>query len=191
MKFLTMMSCAFCMQIAQAHADDRLTQIGDFFHSYAQAGAIGYTYWQHGFEGSLGCLAGSVANNAATRFLKEEINQPRPNGSDFGMPSGHTSRVASSFGCLLGQEGLTTPTMALGAATAITAYSRVEGDFHTPKQVLAGAVLGTTLGYLGTQHLYLSPTEVQMTIPIGRGTVSGPEVTMEARKSLIDYANNR
>ncbi len=186
------LTCFLYVQAPMVSANDRLVQVGDFFHEYSQLGAVAYTYWNHGFEGALGCLAGSIVNNEATRVLKREINQPRPNGGDLGMPSGHTSRVASSFGCLLGQEGFTAPTIAMGAATAITAYSRVEGNYHTPEQVLAGAILGTTLGYLGTQHLYVSPSEISVTMPVGGNSDSGgPQVTMEARKSLIDFANNR
>lgn len=185
--------CTALMLASPAQADDKtkLTRVGDFFHRYTQFAAIGYTYYNHGYEGALGCVAGSLLNNDLTTLIKRTVNEPRPNGGDLGFPSGHTSRVASSFGCLLGQEGLTVPTIALGTATAITAYSRVEGEYHTPKQVLAGAILGTTLGYLGTQHLYVSPSEVSMNIPLGGTFDFGPDVTVEARKDLIDFANNR
>lgn len=191
MKKLLAFSFLICMQASLAAANDNLVRIGDFFYRYAQAGAVGYTHWKHGFKGSLGCAAGSLANNYATDYLKTEFDQPRPNGGRRGMPSGHTSRVASAFGCLLGQEGFTAPTMAFGAATVITAYSRVEGDYHTVEQVLVGAVLGTAFGYLGTQHLYVSPTEFQITVPIGRKVDSGPDVSKDARKRLIEFANNR
>jgi membrane-associated phospholipid phosphatase len=191
MKNLLIASFIICIQASHAAAKDDLVRVGDFFYRYAQIGAVGYTYWNHGAKGSLGCAAGSLANNYATDYLKRTINQRRPNGRGRGMPSGHTSRVASAFGCLLGQEGFTAPTVALGAATVITAYSRVEGDYHTVEQVLVGAVLGTALGYLGTQHLYVSPTEIQVTLPIGGRAETGPEVAMDARKSLIDFANDR
>ncbi|WP_165611818.1 phosphatase PAP2 family protein [Cognatiyoonia koreensis] len=190
-QLMSVLSLGFALLATQSRANDRLVEVGDFFHQYAQIAAIGYTHMNHGIEGSVGCLAGSIANNEATLFLKKKFNQRRPNGGGHGMPSGHTSRVASSFGCMLGQEGWTTPTLAFGAATLITAYSRVEGDYHTPKQVFVGAVLGTTFGYLGTQHLYVAPNEIQMTIPLGGHVATGPEVSANARKSLIAFANNR
>ena len=180
-----------CVVTSPVYADERLTRAGDFFYHFSQAGAVAYTYDQHGFDGAASCAVSSLANNFTTRFLKKAIDQPRPNGGSGGMPSGHTSRVASSFGCLLGQEGLTTPTLFLGAATAVTAYSRVEGDFHTVEQVLAGAALGTAIGYLGTQHLYVSPTEVHVTVPLSGPVTSGAAVSIDARKALIDFANDR
>lgn len=188
------LAAAFCCSLvpaSQAQADDRLVDVGDFFHEFSQYGAIGYLFWQHGSESALGCLAGSLANNAATAYIKDAIDAPRPNGGGRGMPSGHTSRVASSFGCLLAEEGWSLPTIAMGAATAITGYSRVEGNYHTPEQVLAGAVLGTTLGYLGTEYLFATASEIGVTLPIGETVETGVEVSRDARSSLIDFANNR
>jgi len=97
MKALHMLSCVLCLLASDAAANEKLVRVGDFFYRYSQAAALGYTHWQHGFEGSISCFAGIAANNAATRVLKRTINQPRPRGGPYGMPSGHTSRVAGVF----------------------------------------------------------------------------------------------
>jgi membrane-associated phospholipid phosphatase len=54
---------------------------------------------------------------------------------------------------MLGQEGWSNTTIALGAASLVTGYSRVESEHHNWEQVAAGFALGAAIGYFSTRHL--------------------------------------
>ncbi len=90
------------------------------------------------------------------------------------------------FGGISGSKG----SVCILRAVLLPGHGNIQ-DTDTPGQVLAGALIGTTLGYLGTRHLYVSPTEIHMTVPIGGAPDFGSQVTVKARKSLIVFANNR
>jgi len=129
------------------------SKVGDALQIISPIGAMYVSYRNHGSAGVRACGTAIGTNFLATHALKRAINEPRPNGGEHGMPSGHTSSAAVGFGCVLGQEGLTPRAMAFGAMAVVTGASRVSNDAHSRKQVLAGFILGTAIGTFQTKHL--------------------------------------
>lgn len=103
---------------------------------------------------------------ALTALTKAAFRRSRPShyriGSDlsqvqerYSFPSGHTSITAAGMTSLVTTFALRRPNskwrypMAAGAIgwTALTAYGRVAGGRHFYTDVLAGALLGATVGY--------------------------------------------
>ena len=107
----------------------------------------------NGRDGLRACATAVGVTALSTQALKSAIDAPRPNGGTRGFPSGHTSAAAAGFGCLLGQQGWSGATIALGASSVLTAYSRVKAGRHTAGQTAAGFLLGSTVGYFATRHL--------------------------------------
>ena len=107
----------------------------------------------NGNKGMYACVDAWIQNTIITQAVKFAVNAPRPNGGDRGFPSGHTSGAAVGFGCSLAQEGVSLTSVSLGAASALTGYSRMKGEYHTVEQVIAGFALGTAIGYLNGSEL--------------------------------------
>jgi membrane-associated phospholipid phosphatase len=79
--------------------------------------------------------------------LKHIVNSPRPTGSGYGFPSGHSSAVFASAGYVHQRYGMERALPFYGLAT-ITAYSRVHTHHHFAKDVLGGAVVGVGSAFL-------------------------------------------
>ena len=133
-------------------ADD-LETFGDALQLIVPAYSLYASNNLNGRDGLWSCGKAIAYTSLSTHALKTVINAPRPNGGERGFPSGHTSSAAVGFGCMLGQEGWSNTTIALGAASLVTGYSRVESEHHNWEQVVAGFALGTAIGYLSTSHL--------------------------------------
>ena len=146
---------AVCLSLttAQTSHADGIETLGDVLQLAVPAYSLYSSYDLNDRDGLRACAKAIGAPALTTHALKYAIDAPRPNGSGKGFPSGHTSSAAVGFGCLLGQEGWSTATIALAAATLLTGYSRVESDHHDWEQVGAGLLLGTALGYYSTRHL--------------------------------------
>ena len=90
---------------------------------------------------------GILASGGIATLLKDTTNRTRPDGTDDrSFPSGHAYAV-STFMTLTRRHAEATPmtrwqrdTIAVSttAATAVTAWARVEGERHFPSDVLAG-----------------------------------------------------
>lgn len=136
-----------------AASADNIERIGDVLQLASPAYALYLSNSLNSRAGLSSCGKAIGTTFLATHALKYAIDAPRPNGGGKGFPSGHTSSAAVGFGCVLGQEGMSTAALTLGAATLFTGYSRVESDHHTWEQVGAGFALGTAIGYFSTRHL--------------------------------------
>jgi len=105
-------------------------------------------------------LGASVATSSITSGLKSLTARERPNGvDDRSFPSGHAS-TAAVFDTLTVRNlqsidlsaGLrTTLQVGAGAATAGTAWARVEAGDHYPSDVLFGIALGNFMGAFFTE----------------------------------------
>lgn len=86
------------------------------------------------------------ATLATTYGLKYTLDTERPNGGSHSMPSGHTAAAFSGAAYIhdnLGWKwGLPAYTLA-----AVTAYSRVEGDFHHAEDCIVGALIAIGFNY--------------------------------------------
>ena len=124
-----------------------------------------------GRTGRTVALAGLLAlslGHFASDLLKELTVRPRPlaslpdvqslvaEPSSYAFPSGHaTSAFSATTGLLLATRGLL-PRVPLSAwgllfLAAAISYSRVYVGVHYPTDVLAGACLGTTCGWIGAR----------------------------------------
>jgi undecaprenyl-diphosphatase len=103
-------------------------------------------------------VAGVLVADAAALALKELVRRPRPHldplvrvPSDWSFPSGH---AATSFaGATMLSHFLPRLRVALYLLAAAIAWSRVYVGVHYPADVLAGAALGTAVGWAAITSL--------------------------------------
>ena len=136
---------------------------GDIF-AFLPAFAGVYSLVEQDYEG-LAYLAISTATTLATTFAikysfvgisKKNPNlakiSRRPNGIEYeGFPSGHTSSAFSAAGFMQKRYGYKwgIPTTILASLVGI---SRITSKKHTTLQVLAGGILGYSMGYFITKQ---------------------------------------
>lgn len=135
-----------------SYASD-LERLGDALQVLNPVYGLYASYQMNGREGAWACAKAVGLTAVSSHALKAVVNAPRPNGGDKGFPSAHTSSAAVGFGCVLGQDGWSPTSIALGVTSLVTGYSRVQSDNHTWGQVSAGFLLGTAVGYYMTRHL--------------------------------------
>lgn len=105
-----------------------------------------------------------VATSAVTNFLKSTVHRPRPYAIDgqpqptavyHSFPSGHTSASFAGASALFDiwrlrhPQSRATPWIGAGlyAAAAACGFLRVEAGRHYPSDVVAGAGIGTAVGW--------------------------------------------
>jgi membrane-associated phospholipid phosphatase len=96
--------------------------------------------------------AGSLAlTSLVTEGLKQAFPKTRPDGSDRkSFPSGHTSRAFTSAATIYRRYGPAYGVPAFAMASLV-GVARVKGKKHFWVDVLAGAVIGTSAGFLVTR----------------------------------------
>ena len=97
-------------------------------------------------EGSKQILKSIIYTQIATELMKETLKKDRPNGNCCSFPSGHASAAFSGAGFIHKRYGFS---YALPAyiASGYVAWSRVYSKKHFSLDVLAGAALGTYIGF--------------------------------------------
>ncbi len=119
---------------------------------------------------------GSVAAAQLVTFgLKEAFPELRPDGSDRkSFPSGHTSMAFSAAASLYNRQGKSIGIPALAVATFV-GFARVQADKHHWYDVVAGAAIGGTVGFLITRD---RPDRTAMVIPWGDSKGGGMTLAM-------------
>jgi membrane-associated phospholipid phosphatase len=87
-----------------------------------------------------------VLNGIATLGLKTSINRTRPDGGSWSFPSGHASTCFTTAAVIYSHFGPEYGIPAYLAATYV-GLSRLQANRHYPSDVLAGAVLGSYIGF--------------------------------------------
>lgn len=90
----------------------------------------------------------SYATTVVSVFaLKYIINKPRPNGGQYGFPSGHTASAFSGAAFLQRRYGwkIGVPAFLLAG---FTGYTRIKANKHDIYDVLAGASIGILNAYI-------------------------------------------
>lgn len=107
--------------------------------------ALGVAYFTDDTEGQKQWLRNTVANQVLVSALRLGFNQTslgeRPNGHQYGFPSGHVAFVMSGAAFLGERYGWKWGTPAY-LATAYVAYVRVNEDKHHWRDVIAAGALG-------------------------------------------------
>ena len=142
-------------------AKSNTEKIGDFFALAIPLTTYGTTYYQDDEEGRTEFYKSYGTNLAMTMALKYTVKEKRPDNSDEdSFPSGHTSTTVNSAVFMHKRYGLSYA-LPLYAGAIYTGYSRIHSNRHHPKDVVAGALLGTVSAwYFTTPHnkLNITPT---------------------------------
>lgn len=83
----------------------------------------------------------------SVHVLKRIINKPRPNGGQYGFPSGHTASAFSGAAFLQRRYGWKIGIPAYILAS-FTGYTRIKANKHDIYDVLAGAGIGIMNAYI-------------------------------------------
>lgn len=114
--------------------------------------SIGLPAVQGDRAGALQAAGSFGATSLVTEGLKQTFPRTRPDGSDRkSFPSGHTSRSFSAAATLMNRQGAKVGVPAFLVA-GFVGLARVEGKKHYWTDVLAGAAIGTSLGFLVTKE---------------------------------------
>lgn len=105
------------------------------------AAAVALTLHKDDMEGLWQFGYAALLTKASTEVLKRAVNSRRPDGSEFGFPSGHTSIAFASAAYVNERYGLG-PSIPMYALAALTGYSRVRTHQHFAKDVVGGAAVG-------------------------------------------------
>lgn len=118
-----------------------------------------FLYWCVDARLGLQFAAMTVVGNFASSSLKLIFQSPRPFWVDariqplttetsFGMPSGHATHAASTWGVLGGFFKKRWVVIAISVIVFLIGFSRLYLGVHIPSQVLAGWLVGSLLLYL-------------------------------------------
>lgn len=133
-----------------AVAADGIQKAGDILQLVLPVTAAGLTLAHKDKEGGWE-LGESLAVTAGVTFaLKYGIDERRPNGGHYSMPSGHTSVSFSAAEYMRKRYGWEYGVPAYAVASFV-AYSRVESREHYTKDVIAGAGIGILSSYIFTK----------------------------------------
>ena len=124
------------------HLDDYL-QLAPFVAIYGleMAGMKPRTDWKNR---TAILFKGQILNLGMVYFLKKTLKKPRPDGTAFSFPSGHTANVfagATMLSVEYGEEYKWVPYVSYGVATTV-GVMRIANNKHYISDVLFGAGLG-------------------------------------------------
>jgi membrane-associated phospholipid phosphatase len=128
-----------------AAADANTLLAGDIVTGLAPFVTFGIAYFKDDHEGELQWLRVTGVNEVLNTGLRVAFNQTswgrRPDGSQYGFPSGHAGFVFSQAAFLQERYGWAYGGPALVLASAVS-YIRVREDKHYWRDVVAGGALG-------------------------------------------------
>ncbi len=113
--------------------------------------ALGATLWLDDREGTREFALAMGTDLLVTGGLKYTIPATRPDGGPHSFPSGHTSVAFTSAAFVHKRYGWRYA-LPMYALSTLTAWSRVRARKHYLRDVAAGALLGTGIGYLMTKR---------------------------------------
>lgn len=149
------------LPFAPALAGDTFTTYGDIGRYALPAGAAILSLTQDDTDGLKQLLASGAVTLGATYALKYAVDDTRPNGGRRSFPSGHTAWAFTGAAFIHYRYGWEWGLPAELAASAV-AISRVEGDFHRWRDVIASAVIAHTSAYFLVEHMNENVTLLPM-----------------------------
>jgi len=138
----------------KSHAQiNNVEKTGDVLQIALPVAAFSSTFiYQANDHGYIQCVKTISSTFIVTHSLKRIINKERPNGGDFGFPSGHTSAAFSGAAFIERRYGLKIGIPAYVLASYV-GWSRIETNYHDYWDVIAGASLGIISGYIFTKPI--------------------------------------
>jgi hypothetical protein len=145
---------AACLACGAARAQVVVTPdpVGDALRYAVPLGAAALTLYHHDTDGLEQLGLTLLVSQGTTEVLKRVVNSPRPDGTGYGFPSGHTSAVFASAGFVHRRYGMQEAWPFYVLAT-VTAYERVHHGHHFTRDVIGGAVMGMGSAYFLTTRL--------------------------------------
>lgn len=143
-----------------------MLKAGDWLRVVNPALALALTFHAHDPEGRKQLALSLGATLAGTELAKRTFNETelgqRPDGDEYGFPSGHASTACAGAAFLQHRYGLSWA-LPLYATSAFTAYTRVDADRHHWRDVIAGCALayGIAAWLVSPQHaerIEIAPT---------------------------------
>ncbi len=152
-KSLPLLCLSATIFATNAHAGSALTTYGDIAQIGIPLTAGAISLYKGDKEGFVQLAEGALYTVIATQGLKYAVNAERPNGGDHSFPSGHTAAATQGAAYLQFRYGAAYGVPAYAAA-ALVGYSRVEGEYHHWRDVIAGMALATGIQYAVTEAGY-------------------------------------
>ena len=137
-----------CVTVVEA--GDGIQQAGDVLQLVLPVTAAGLTLAHKDKQGGWELGESLAVTVGVTYALKYGIDERRPNGGHYSMPSGHTSISFSAAEYMRKRYGWEYGVPAYAVASFV-AYSRVESREHHPKDVIVGAGIGILSSYIFTK----------------------------------------
>jgi membrane-associated phospholipid phosphatase len=142
---LTLLAVLAGLPHAAVAADANTLLAGDIVTGLAPFVTFGIAYFKDDREGEIEWLRDTGINEVVNTGLRVAFNQTslgrRPDGSQYGFPSGHAGFVFSQAAFLQERYGWKYGAPALVLASAVS-YIRVREDKHYWRDVIAGGALG-------------------------------------------------
>jgi membrane-associated phospholipid phosphatase len=149
------------MPVPALATDANTLLAGDIVTGLTPFVTFGIAYFKDDREGEIEWLRDTGINEVLNTGLRVAFNQTslgrRPDGSQYGFPSGHAGFMFSQAGFLQERYGWAYGAPALVVASAVS-YIRVREDKHYWRDVIAGGALGygvalVTVTPYGALHL--------------------------------------
>ena len=114
-----------------------------------------------------------IASRAITPALKAAVHRERPSGSDDkSFPSNHATQAFAVASVIAAHDDRKwVDALAYGIATSVS-YARIHHDAHWLSDVVAGAIIGTTVGHTVVAVNRRERGKVRVAV-VGRGVVVG------------------
>ena len=133
------------------HASHAIENIGDFIYFkilpvYSATSTFYNSDWKtwhdYDWNGLKQLIVTNLIKSTVTDRLKEQIDEPRPNGKgNDSFPSGHTSNAFAHAAFIHRRYGLNQAIIPYTLATFV-GYSRIQSKWHYTHYVIAGAAIG-------------------------------------------------
>lgn len=149
-------ACALAFAALAAPASAQVTAtrdpVGDALRLLLPLGAAGMTLYHQDLDGLKEFGITLAVSQGTSELLKHVADKPRPDGTGYGFPSGHTSAAFAAAAFVQRRYGAWEAAPFYALAT-VTGWERVHHHHHFTSQVVGGAVIGVASAYLFTDPL--------------------------------------
>lgn len=156
-----LLTCSLFSGTASAVSNSELS--GDIVTGLVPLGALSLAYFKDDTEGKKQWWRNTLASqflNTAARVAFNSSYGERPNGGEYGFPSGHVSFVVSGAAFLQDRYGWKYGVPAYALAGYV-AWERVKDDKHRWRDVIAAGALS-----FGVAKLFVTPENATQLAPV-------------------------